>query len=239
MRVRVPGNTIKESRHWVRLSVANLQELLDFNLKEISEIAVMTALSKWRGHQLSQCFSEKTTSGSPGFIFEIQVLHVGGGPACVIRWVSECECLEERGNEGRKIETKIQTVCGVSGLFLCTHVVGWHVFSVSEPLCLGPCWFVLCLGVCVRSCVFIQPACLLPLLTWPLLFSCQPDRQYARAPPQSFIGSYCHLTQIPYASIDCVEMQSGSPQQRSKQSKFNKTPPPAFSPALIAPPKEE
>lgn len=83
--------------------------------------------------------------------------------------------------------------------------------------------------VCTLLCL-IQPACLLPLVTRPLLFSCPPDRQYARAPPQSFIGSYCHLTQIQYASIDCVEMQSGSPQQRSKQSKFNKTPPPAFSP---------
>lgn len=58
-------------------------------------------------------------------------------------------------------------------------------------------------------------------------------------PPQSFIGSYCPLTQIQYASIDCVEMQSGSPQQKSKQSKFNKTPPPVCSLPLKAPPIKE
>ena len=86
---------------------------------------------------------------------------------------------------------------------------------------------------------FIQPFCLLHLLTWPLLFSWLPDRQYAWAPPQSFIGSYCPLTQIQYASIDCVEMQSGSPQQRSKQSKFKKTPPLVVSSPLIAPTTEE
>lgn len=119
----------------------------------------------------------------------------------------------------------------MSGMCVCTHVVWWHVFLVSEPPCLGLCWFILCLDVFVHCCVFIQPVCLLPLLTWPPLFSSPPDRQYAWAPPQSFIGSYCPLTQIQYASIDCVEMQSGSPQQRSKQSKFNKTPPPAFSQA--------
>lgn len=67
--------------------------------------------------------------------------------------------------------------------------------------------------------------------------SCLPDRQCARAPPQSFIGSYCHLTQIQYATIDCVEMQSGSPQRRSKQSKFNQTPPPGLQPAAQRLPK--
>lgn len=121
---------------------------------------------------------------------------------------------------------------------VCTHVVGLNVFLVSELVSGSVLVCLVFRCVCTLLC-FIQPACLLPLLTWLLLFSCPPDRQYTRAPPQSFIGSYCHLTQIQYASIDCVEMQSGSPQQRSKQSKFNKTPPPAFSPELIAPPKEE
>lgn len=69
--------------------------------------------------------------------------------------------------------------------------------GLRSSVCVDQCVFVLCLAVFVHSC-FIQPACLLP-----------PDRQSARAPPQSFIGSYCHLAKIQYASIDCVEMQSG------------------------------
>lgn len=92
-------------------------------------------------------------------------------------------------------------------------------------------------GRAAWSCVCAS--CLLLLLTWPLLFPCLTDTQYARAPPQSFIGFYCPLSQIQYASIDCVEMQSGSPQQRSKQSKFNKTPPPVLGPAPAAPPEQE
>lgn len=121
---------------------------------------------------------------------------------------------------------------------LCTytHVFGWHLFRASVSWSRSGCLAFSC--VCTRHCV-VEPSCLLLLLTRPLLFSCLPDRQYARAPPQSFIGSYCPLSQIQYASIDCVEMQSGSPQQRSKQSKFNKTPPLVSGLALVAPPKEE
>lgn len=130
------------------------------------------------------------------------------------------------------------TDCEWCGWLVCVcihNVGGWHVYLVSAPLC-GVCFVFRC--VCTLLC-FTQPGCALPLLTRPLLFSSLPLRQYAGAPPQSFIGSYYPLTQIQYASIDCVEKQSGSPQQRSKQSKFNKTPPPAFSLALIAPPREE
>lgn len=121
---------------------------------------------------------------------------------------------------------------------VCVYTCTWVtcLFSLGASVSMLVCLMFRCVCTLLR---FIQLAWLLPLLTWPPLFSCLPDRQYARAPPQSFIGSYCPLTQIQYASIDCVEMQSGSPQQRSKQSKFNKTPPLAFSPALIAPPKEE
>lgn len=123
---------------------------------------------------------------------------------------------------------------------VCIYTCSWvtRLFSLTTSVSGSVFVCLVFRYVCTLLC-FIQPAVLLPLLTWPPLFSCPPVRQYARAPPQSFIGSYCHLTQIQYASIDCVEMQSGSPQQRSKQSKFNKTPPPAFSLALIAPPKEE
>lgn len=139
--------------------------------------------------------------------------------------------------EDRNRDTACVCVCDVYRF--CVH-------TCSRLTCLSGVGPVVCPGlrlvfrcVCTLLC-FIQPSVLLLLLlTWPPLFSCPPDRQYARAPPQSFIGSYCHRTQIQYASIDCVEMQSGSPQQRSKQSKFNRTPPPAFSPALIAPPREE
>lgn len=116
------------------------------------------------------------------------------------------------------------------------RVTGW-VRCVCTRTCLFSLW--ICVGLLCVWVYFLQPGCALPPLTRPLLFSSPPDRQCAGAPPQSFIGSYYPLTQIQYASIDCVEKQSGSPQQRSKQSKFNKTPPPAFSLALIAPPTEE
>lgn len=113
-------------------------------------------------------------------------------------------------------------------------------FPISEPPSLRSVFVCpVFRHVCTALLSFIQPASLLLLLTGPPLCSRPPDRQCARAPPQTFIGSYCHLTQIQYASIDCVEMQSGSPQRRSKPSKFNKTPPPAFGLALITPPKEE
>lgn len=173
--------------------------------------------------------------GSLGFIFEMRILHVGGEPACVIRWVSECKCLEERGNEGRKIETQIETVCGVYyGLCVSVYTCSW----VKCLLSLRTSCVWLCVGL---SCAFVY-CCVLSSLPAYCLFQrghCCLTEKYARAPPQSFIGSYCHLTQIQYVTIDCVEMQSGSPQQRSKQSKFNKTPLPAFSPALIAPSKGE
>lgn len=143
-------------------------------------------------------------------------------------WVSwrERKWGEKDGNQDR--DCVVGTAC-----ILVTCLLSLRT-SVSASVLVSLVFRCVCTLLC-----FIQPARLLPLLTWPLLFSCLPDRQYARAPPQSFIGSYCHLTQIQYASIDCVEMQSGSPQQRSKQSKFNKTPPLAFSPALMAPPEED
>lgn len=122
----------------------------------------------------------------------------------------------------------------------CMYTCTWVTCLFSPSASVSGFMLVCLVFSCVcRLLCFIHPCCLLPPLTWPLLFSCPPDRQYAGAPPQSFIGSYCPLTQIQYASIDCVEMQSEPPQQRSKQSKFNKTPPLVYSLALIAPPKEE
>lgn len=123
-------------------------------------------------------------------------------------------------------------------MFLYIYTCCWvtYLFRASVSWSTSGCLAFSC--VCTRH-SFVEASCLLLLLTRPLLFSCLPDRQYARAPPQSSIGSYCPLSQIQYASIDCVEMQSGSPQQRSKQSKFNKTPPLVSGLALVAPPEEE
>lgn len=173
-----------------------------------------------------------------GFYFEDSnsVCGWGGGePASLDEQVSVSVLKrEEMRGEDRNRDTACVCVCDVYRF--CVHTCsGLTCLSgVGPAVCPGLRLVFRC--VCTLLCFIQLSVLLLLLLTWPPLFSCPPDRQYARAPPQSFIGSYCHRTQIQYASIDCVEMQSGSPQQRSKQSKFNRTPPPAFSPALIAPP---
>lgn len=64
-----------------------------------------------------------TSRGSLGFIFEICMLHVGGECVCVISWVSEC--LEEGGNEEKKIETEIEAVC----VCVYEHVLGGLSFT--------------------------------------------------------------------------------------------------------------
>lgn len=130
----------------------------------------MATLWKRPCYRLSRHWNKTAYCEAVSCFFATWVLRVGGGPVCVIRWVSECECLEERGNERRKTEVETQRECVICYINICACVcvcMYWcDIFSsVSELLFPGLCYFASHLaGRCVCTPLCFYPASLLPPL---------------------------------------------------------------------------